>query len=94
MVYGVTGDVGLSGAGPKPSDEAIERWCTKLNLPASRMQKDYAFFKDAQEKMAQTKQMMMEMAAAAKRKEAKKLQEDAAKAAKDASEAESAAAEA
>jgi hypothetical protein len=75
----------------EPSDESIARWCGKLGLPASRLQSDYAFFKDAQQKMAQAQQMLMEMAAASKRKEAKKLLEDAEKAAKEAAEAEAAA---
>lgn len=76
----------------EPSDEVIERWATKLSLPATRWQKDYAFYKDAQEKLVQVKQMMMEMAAATKRKEAQKLKDEAAKAAKEAAEAEEAAA--
>ena len=75
----------------EPSDEAIERWCGRLGLPASRLQRDYAFFKDAQQKMAQAQQMMMEMAAASKRKEAKKLKDEAEKAAAEAAEAEAAA---
>ena len=77
----------------EPSDEAIARWCEKLNLPGSRLQKDWAFYVDAQEKMVQAKQMVMEMAAAAKRKEAQKLKDDAEKAAKEAADAETAAAE-
>jgi len=76
----------------EPSDEAIARWCGKLSLPASRLQKDYAFYKDAQEKMVQVRQMMMEMAAAGKRKEAQKLKDAAEKAAAEAAEAEKAAA--
>ena len=77
----------------EPSDEAIARWCEKLNLPGSRLQKDWAFYVDAQEKMVQAKQMVMEMAAAAKRKEAQKLKDDAEKAAKEAADAETAASE-
>ena len=50
----------------EPSDASIERWCGKLGLPASRLQRDYAFYKDAQEKLLQGKQMLMEMAAAGK----------------------------
>jgi len=74
----------------EPTDESIARWCEKLSLPASRLQKDYAFYKDAQEKMVQVKQMMMEMAAAGKRKEAQKLKDEAEKAAAEAAEAEKA----
>lgn len=32
----------------EPSDESIARWCEKLGLAPSRLQKDYAFYKDAQ----------------------------------------------
>ena len=74
----------------EPTDEAIARWSEKLALPASRLQKDWAYFKDAQEKIVQAKQMMMEMAAAGKRKEAAKLKEEAEKAAAEATEAEEA----
>jgi len=77
--------------GVEPSDEAIERWCTQLKLPTARLQKDYAFYVDAQRKLVEVKQMMMEMQAAGKRKEAQKLKEEAAKAA---AEAEAAATEA
>ena len=33
--------------GAEPSDEVIERWCTKLGLPTARLQKDWAFYKGA-----------------------------------------------
>lgn len=74
------------------TDEVIERWCAALQLPSKKLVKDYAFIVDASEKLVEVKQMMMEMSAAAKRKEAQKLKEEAEKAAKEADEAEAAAA--
>jgi len=75
----------------EPTDESIARWCEAVGLPPARLQKDWAFFKDAQDKMGQVRQMVMEMAAAAKRKEAQKLKDAAEKAAAEAAEAEAAA---
>ena len=43
---------------------------TPFFLPCHTLQRDWAFYKDAQEKMVQAKQMILEMGAAAKRKEA------------------------
>lgn len=83
--------------GVEVSDAAITRWCTAVfasatTPPANTLQKDWAFYKDAQRRLDQTQQMFLEMAAAAKRKEAKALQEKAAAAAKEAEEAEGSAA--
>ena len=61
---------------------------TPLFLPCHTLQRDWAFYKDAQEKMVQAKQMILEMGAAAKRKEAAKLKEEAEKAKAEAEEAE------
>ena len=80
--------------GVEVSDEAIERWCARLKLPAARLSKDWAFYKDATEKLTLVRQMLMEQAAAAKRKEAQRLKEEAAKAAAEADEAEAKEAEA
>jgi len=46
--------------GVEPSDEAIERWCTQLNLPASRLQKDWTLYVDAQRRMAEGRLMLKE----------------------------------
>ena len=78
--------------GLEVNDEVIERWCTELQLPTKKLQKDWAFFVDASEKLVEVRQMLMEMSAAAKRKEAQKLKEEADAAAKEADEAEAAAA--
>jgi len=75
--------------GDEPSDEVIERWCDELQLPSSRVKKDWAFYVDATRKLVEVKQMILEMAAVSKRKEAAKLKEEAEKAAAEASEAES-----
>ena len=72
----------------EPSKEACERWATKLGLPASRFAKDWEFFEDATRKLVEGRQMLVEMKAAAKRKEAQKLKDEAEKAAKEADEAE------
>jgi len=74
--------------GEEPSKEVIERWCKALGLPTSRLTKDWEFFEDASRKLVEVRQMMMEMKAAGKRKEAAKLKEAAEKAAKEAEEAE------
>jgi len=74
--------------GQEPSDEVIERWCGELNLPSSRVKKDWAFYVDATRKLVEVKQMILQMAAQSKRKEAAKLKEEADKAAAEASEAE------
>jgi len=46
--------------GVEPSDEAIERWCTQLKLPASRLQKDWTLYVDAQRRMAEGRLMLAE----------------------------------
>ncbi|KOO35683.1 hypothetical protein Ctob_011855 [Chrysochromulina tobinii] len=74
--------------GSEPSKEVIERWCTALGLPASRLTKDWEFYEDASRKLVEVRQMMAEMKAAGKRKEAAKLKEEAEKAMKEADEAE------
>ena len=70
------------------NDASIEKWSAALKMSPNRLSKDWKFFESSQEKMAEGKQMMMEMAASAKRKEAAKLKEDAEKAAKEAAAAE------
>ena len=52
------------------------------------MKKDWAFYVDATRKLVEVKQMILQMAAQSKRKEAAKLKEEADKAAAEASEAE------
>lgn len=71
-----------------PTPEVIDRWCGTLNLTPTRLQKDWVFFEKALQQMADGKQMMMEMKASAKRKEAAAL-----KAKADAAAAEAAAEE-
>jgi len=79
--------------GTEPSEEAIERWCSSLGVESKRLKKDWAFFKDASQKLVEVRQMMLELAAAGKRKEAERLKTEAEKAAKEAKEAEALAAE-
>jgi len=55
--------------GVEPSDEVIERWCTQLNLPASRLQKDWSLYVDATRRLVEARQMLADMG---KRQEAKK----------------------
>lgn len=78
--------------GSEASDEVIDRWCESLNLNSKRLKTDWAFYVDASQKMVEGRQMLLEMAAATKRKEAQKLKDEAEKAAKEAKEAEEAAA--
>jgi hypothetical protein len=35
----------------------IERWCTALGLPASRLTKDWEFYEDASRKLVEVRQM-------------------------------------
>ena len=74
--------------GVTPSADAIERWCARLEISDRRLKKDFEFYEAAINKMAEARQMMMEMQAAAKRKEAASLKEAAEKAAKEAASAE------
>lgn len=69
----------LVGAPPNP--EVIERWCTSLGLTSIRLSKDWTFFEKALQQIADGRQMMIEMKASAKRKEAAALKAKADKAA-------------
>ena len=40
-------------AGQEVGDQTIERWCTVLQLPTKKLQKDWAFFVDASEKLVE-----------------------------------------
>merc|ERR1712060_812991 len=77
-----------------PTEKTLGRWYSALNLDSARPIKDWKYFETSTEKMMQVKQMMVEMQAAAKRKEAEKLKQDAEKAAEEAAAAEVAAASA
>lgn len=72
----------------EPSDLSIERWCSAINVPSKKLIKDWNFFESSIDKLAEARVMMAEMKAAAKRKEAAKLKEQAEAAAKEAEEAE------
>lgn len=74
--------------GSEPSDDVIDRWCDSLEISPDRLKKDYAFYVDASQKLVEVRQMMLELAAAGKRKEAEKLKAEAEKAAEEAKEAE------
>lgn len=78
--------------GAEMGDESIDKWCEQLNLRSAVLKKDYALYESSTAKLNEVRQMMMEMQAAAKRKEATRLREQAAKAAAEADEAESASA--
>jgi hypothetical protein len=68
--------------GATPTAPMIERWATALGVSELRLSKDWMFFEKALKSMADARTMMIEMQAAAKRKEAKALAEKADKAAK------------
>ena len=70
--------------GSPPTAEVIQRWCGSLSLASIRLEKDWLFFEKALENMANGRQMMLEMQASAKRKEAAALKAKADKAAADA----------
>jgi len=74
--------------GAPPSAEVIGRWAEAVEMSSIRLEKDWMFFEKALKQMSDARQMMMEMQASAKRKEAKALKEKADKAAKAAAEAE------
>ena len=74
--------------GETPNSDVISRWCEALGLPKSRLTKDWEFYEDASRKHVEVRQMMIEMKAAGKRKEAAKLKAEAEKAAKEPEEAE------
>lgn len=68
--------------GATPTAPRIERWATAFGVSEVRLSKDWMFFEKALKSMADARTMMIEMQAAAKRKEAKALAEKADKAAK------------
>lgn len=70
------------------------RWCTSLNIGPNVLKRDYAFYKASVDKVAQVKEMVLQMKASAKRQEAAKLKAEAEEAEKEAAEAEAAEAEA
>jgi len=74
--------------GTEPTAESIDRWCSGLNIGASRLQTDYAYYKSSLEKVAQVKEMMLQMQVASKKAEAKRLAAKAEAAAKEAEEEE------
>lgn len=74
--------------GSPPSTDVIDRWCEALGLTPIRLQKDWMFFEKALQQMADGRQMMLEMQASAKRKEAATLKAKADKAAEEAKAAE------
>merc|ERR1719247_687279 len=80
----------MQAVGVEPGDEAIERWCEKLNMKPNTLKRDYAYFKDSMQKMEDVKEMMLQMKVSAKRQEAQRLAEKAKKAEKEAEEAEAA----
>jgi len=80
--------------GATPTSAQIERWASSLGVSEVRLSKDWMFFEKALKSMADARTMMIEMQAAAKRKEAKALAEKAEKAAKAAAEADKEAAKA
>ena len=77
-------------AGVEPSEEVVARWAEALGVSGARLRKDWLFFESAVEKLGEVRQMMTEMQASAKRKEANKLKEAAEAAAKEADDAEAA----
>jgi len=77
----------------EPSEEAIDRWCTQLELTnAGVLKRDFAFYESQLTKLEQLKEMLLQMTAASKRNEAARLKEKADAAAKEASKAEAEAA--
>lgn len=77
----------------KPSDDAIDRWVGALEIDPAKgkmLKRDFAFFESSQDKLAEMRQMMAEMQASAKRKEAAKLKEQAEAAAAEAAAEEAA----
>jgi len=84
----------MTAVGEEPSKEVCARWSEALKLPKNRLQKDWEFYEDSSRKILEGQQMLVEMKAATKRKEAQKLKDEAEKAAAEAAEAEKAATEA
>jgi hypothetical protein len=74
--------------GEEPSEATISRWCADLNISSAILTKDAAYYQSVIRKLAELKQMMVQMEASAKRKEAAKLKEEADRAAKEAEAAE------
>merc|ERR1719253_1359814 len=62
----------MPAVGTEPSSESIERWCSTLNI-GTRLQTDYKYYKSSLEKVAQVKEMMLQMLVASKKAEAKRL---------------------
>lgn len=80
-------------AGQEASEATIERWCTKLNIPKAKLTKDQAMYDMAVEKLAEVKDMMLQMEIGAKKKEAEKLEKAAKALEEEAASAETASAE-
>lgn len=74
--------------GEERSQATAERWCEQLGQRPGQLKKDLAFYESAIEKLSEVQQMLMEMQAAQKRKEARDLKDAASKAAAEAEAAE------
>jgi hypothetical protein len=70
--------------GEKPTEGTVARWCSELGIQSNTLKKDAAYYESLIRKLAEMKQMMVQMEASAKRKEAAKLKEEAERAAKEA----------
>jgi len=81
----------MKTVGVEPGPEAIEKWLGEINMSSNTLKRDYEYYQVATEKMAQAKEMMMQMQVSAKKAEAKRLAEKAEKAAEEANAAEEAA---
>jgi hypothetical protein len=81
----------MPAAGVTPSNEAIDRWCSSLNLSMNEsLKRDYAYFRSSIEKYEQIKELQVMMAAQSKKNEAEYLKKKAEEAAKEADAAEAA----
>jgi len=81
----------MKAIGVEPSADAIERWCTKLDLSnTGALTRDWEFYETQVVKLEGIKEMMLQMTAASKRNEAERLKAKAAEAAKEAAKAEAA----
>lgn len=69
------------------SEDTIEKWTSKLNIEASKLKKDQTMYDMAVAKLAEVKEMMLQMQIGAKKKEAEKLQKQAEAAEKEAAAA-------
>jgi hypothetical protein len=79
--------------GVEENDATIDRWCDALGLRGALLKKDAAYFKSIQNKMAEMKEMLLQMQAGEKRKQAARLKEEAEAAAKAAEDVEKASTE-